>query len=99
VSLGGRRAQPRGATPDADGFAPGFYNRERLEGLIAGLKKYRNERFAAGDKTSASHALGAIFLLDRKASPGENPFLLRLCVWSMQAAIEAGNAESRDCAH
>ncbi|HVR34915.1 MAG TPA: SEC-C domain-containing protein, partial [Methylomirabilota bacterium] len=70
-------------------MADSIFTGERVAGIIADLKKYRNERFAAGDKATASQALGAVFLLDRETSPGENYFLLNLCARSMYSMVHA----------
>ena len=56
------------------------------------MKKYRNDRFAAGDKTTATRAMGAINYLAREDSPGENTFLLTLCWRSLDSAIKACTA-------
>jgi hypothetical protein len=58
---------------------------DRRARLLAELKKYRNERFAADDKNAAELAAGAIMSVEREEDPGENYFLVTLCFRSLQA--------------
>jgi hypothetical protein len=72
---------------------------DRIRQLVADLRKYRSERFAAGDHATAGHALGAINYLEREDSPGLNTFLVTLCCTSMDSAIKATAAENGPVAH
>lgn len=70
-------------------FAP-----DRIRKTIADLRKYRGERFAAGDRVTANQAMGAISYLEREDDPGQNSFLISLCWASLNSAIKAGEAET-----
>lgn len=73
-------------------MAEAIFTQDRIQQLIAELKKYRNDRFAAGDKSAAEHAMGAMNYLKREDSPGQNSFLLTLCWRSLGSAIQAASA-------
>ena len=75
-------------------MADSIFTRARILQLIADLRKYRSERFAAGDQTTAGYAMGAINYLEREDSPGENTFLITLCWVSLNSAIKATVAEN-----
>ncbi len=75
-------------------MADSIFTRDRILQLVADLRKYRSERFAAGDQATAGHAMGAINYLEREDSPGQNTFLLSLCWMSLNLAIEATVAEN-----
>ena len=75
-------------------MADSIFTRDRILQLVADLRKYRSERFAAGDQATAGHAMGAINYLEREDSPGQNTFLLSLCWVSLNSAIEATVAEN-----
>jgi hypothetical protein len=93
---------PDGSAPDAtfsktvqDAFisflremAQTIFTRERIQQLIAQLRKYRNEHFVAGDKTIASYAMAAIHDLEREDEPGLNRFLVALCLASFKPEDE-----------
>jgi uncharacterized protein YecA (UPF0149 family) len=70
-------------------MAASIFTHDRIQQLVADVKKYRNELFAAGDKLAAEQAMGAITYLEREDSPGENSFLLTLCWRSLDSAIKA----------
>ena len=74
-------------------MADSIFTRDRILQLVADLRKYRSERFAAGDQATVRHATGAINYLEREASPGQNTFLIRLCWTSLNSAIKATEAE------
>ena len=61
-----------------------IFTPERIRQLIAQLKTYRNERFAAGDKQVAGCTLGAIASLEREDEPAKNYFLNALCFASLR---------------
>lgn len=75
-------------------MADSIFTPEGLRQLVADLRRYQNERFAAGDKTTAQHAMGAIAYLEREDSPGQNVFLLSLCWKSLDSAIHAVTAQT-----
>jgi hypothetical protein len=75
-------------------MADSIFTRDRLRQLVADLRRYRSERFAAGDQVTAGHAMGAINYLEREDSPGQNTFLLTLCWVSLTSAINATVAEN-----
>lgn len=99
ASLAEKLPKPRGDSPPdeatiktvAEALTPLFremaehiFTPERIRELIAQLKAYRNERFAAGDKRVAGLALGAITYLQREDEPGMNSFLVTLCYQSLR---------------
>jgi hypothetical protein len=55
-------------------MADSIFTRDRIRQLVAGLRKYQSERFAAGDRTTAGHLMGAINHVEREDSPGQNAF-------------------------
>ena len=71
-----------------------IFTPERIGQLIAELKRYRSDLFAAGDKRTAGQVMGAITYVEREESPGQNSFLLTLCWVSMDSALKAIAAES-----
>ncbi len=75
-------------------MAGAIFTRDRILRLVADLKKYRSERFAAGDQATPALAMGAITYLEREDSPGENSFLLALCWRSLGSASKAMTAET-----
>jgi SEC-C motif len=74
-------------------MADSIFTPERIGQLVAALRKYRSELFAAGDKTAAGQVTGAIHYLEREDSPGQNSFLLRLCWASLNSAIETAGVD------
>ena len=68
-------------------MADSIFTRERIQRLVADLKQFRRQRFTAGDRAAAAHAMGAITYLEREDSPGQNSFLLTLCWMSLTSAI------------
>lgn len=71
-----------------------IFTAERMQQLVADLKLFRAERFAAGDTETARYAHGAITYVSREDSPGKNAFLVNLCWRSVSEAFqvyEAGN--------
>ncbi len=70
-----------------------IFTPERIGDLILGLKTYRAERLAAGETKVADCASGAIKMLRCEEAPGENRFLISLCIHSMRgvAAPEPGS--------
>ena len=75
-------------------MADSIFTRDRILELAADLRKYRSERFATGDRTTADRAMGAINYLEREDSPGENTFVINLCWVSLESAIKATVAKS-----
>lgn len=61
-----------------------IFTPDRIRQLIAQLKTYRNERFAAGEKKIAVATLGAITYLEREDDPSKNSFLIALCCASLR---------------
>ncbi|HEY2952886.1 MAG TPA: hypothetical protein VGK40_09900, partial [Verrucomicrobiae bacterium] len=79
-------------------MADSVFTRDRIRQLVAVLKKYRQERFAAGDMATASLAMGAITYLEREDSPGQNTFLITLCWLSLDSALKQTEPEKADVA-
>jgi hypothetical protein len=79
-------------------MADSVFTRDRIRQLVAELKKYRQERYTAGDMATASHAMGAITYLEREDSPGQNTFLITLCGLSLDSAFKPIEAESAQVA-
>lgn len=75
-------------------MADSIFTTERIRQLIADLRKYRGELFAAGDKTTAGNVMGAINYLEREDSPGQNTFLITLCWASLTSAIKEAATET-----
>lgn len=75
-------------------MAAAIFTPDRIRRLVADLKRYRSERFAAGDKETAMLATGAINYLEREDSPGENGFLLNLCFHSFGQAANTAPDET-----
>jgi hypothetical protein len=70
-------------------MARSIFTPERIHQLVSQLRKYRNERFAAGDKDAAGCAMGAITSLEREDDPARNYFLNALCLASLRALTGA----------
>ena len=70
-------------------MAQAIFTPDRIQQLLAQLRRYQSERFAAGDKAIAACAMGAIGLLKRQDDPGQNYFLVALCVNSLKQAIDS----------
>jgi hypothetical protein len=68
-------------------MAAKIFTPERIGHLIAQLKTYRNERFAAGEKRIAGCTLGAIASFEREADPAHNYFLNAVCFASLRMAM------------
>ena len=64
-----------------------IFTPERIGHLLAQLKAYRNERFAAGEKRIAACTLGAIASLEREDDPARNYFLNAVCLASVRMAM------------
>lgn len=80
-------------------MAESIFTPERRRQLIARLKAYRDERFAAGDKRIAGGALGAINSLEREDDPAQNYFLNALCFVSLRSyGRAAGTTHADDAA-
>ncbi len=73
-------------------MARSIFTPKRIQQLVAQLKKYRNELFAAGDKDAAGCAIGAITSLERENEPALNCFLNALCFVSLRT-LEATRAD------
>jgi len=73
------------AVPLLREMADAIFTRDRIVRLLADLRKYRGELFAAGDKQAAQLATGAINYLQPEESPGQNSFLLALCYRSLDS--------------
>jgi hypothetical protein len=74
-------------------MAKSIFTRQRIERLISQLRIYRNEHFAAEDKTVANYATAAMAYLERENEPGLNRFLGVLCLASLRSPdpdIEVG---------
>jgi hypothetical protein len=69
-------------------MAQSIFTRERIQQLISQLRKYRSEHFVAGDKTIAGYAMAAISSLEQENEPGQNRFLVALCLASFKPADE-----------
>lgn len=70
-------------------MAGSIFTPERIQQLIAQLKRYRDERFASGDKVAAGLTLGAIASLQPEDDPTRNYFLNALCLASFRAGTTA----------
>jgi hypothetical protein len=68
-------------------MAESVFTQDRIQRLISNLKKYRSEKFAAGDRDAATMATGAINYLEREDQPGQNAFLIQICWASLSAII------------
>jgi hypothetical protein len=66
-----------------------IFTPDRIRRLVADLKKYRRERFAAGDIPTAMLATGTIAYLEPEDSPGDNKFLVNLCFKSIEALVRS----------
>ena len=65
-------------------MARAVFTPARIQQLVGQLREYRNQQFAAGNKTMASCALGAITSLEREDEPDRNYFLIALCLASLK---------------
>lgn len=65
-------------------MAQSIFTPERIEDLLSRLKKYRDERFAAGDHAAARSALGVIVSLERQDGPADNRFLNLMCFQALR---------------
>jgi hypothetical protein len=63
--------------------AKGIFTPERIRKLVADLKAYRKELFAAGEKAAAFSASNAILYVEREDDPSQNGFLVTLCARSI----------------
>lgn len=68
-------------------MADSTFTPARLGQLLDELKKYRHDLTAIREKAAAAHAMGAMTFVDGENRPGNNPFLLKLCWKSIEAAI------------
>ena len=68
-------------------MAAKIFTPERIGHLIAQLKTYRNERFAAGEKRIAGCTLGAITSIGRETDSAHNYFLNAVCFASLRMAM------------
>jgi len=82
------------ALPMMREMAGTIFTRDRISRLVTDLKKYRSDRYAAGDKETPGLAMGAIAYLEREDSPDQNTFLLTLCWRSIGSALKASTAET-----
>ena len=71
-----------------------IFTRDRIAQLVEELRRYRNERFAEGDKATAGQAQGAIHYLEPEDSPGANAFLISLCWASIDSALQGATVET-----
>jgi hypothetical protein len=69
-------------------MADAIFTHDRIAQLVADLKKYRTERFAAGDRETVALAAGVINYVEGEDAPGMNSFLLTLCCRSVDSAIK-----------
>jgi hypothetical protein len=65
-------------------MARAVFTPARIQQLVGRLREYRNQQFAAGNKTMASCALGAITSLEREDEPDRNYFLAALCLAALK---------------
>jgi len=70
-------------------MAASVFTKERRDQVVAQLRKYRSDRFAAGDKRVASHATAAMNYVEREDEPSLNSFLIGLCHASIKSVIAA----------
>lgn len=77
-------------------MAESIFTPERRPQLIARIKAYRDERFAAGDKQIAGCAFGAITSLEREDDPAQNYFLNALCFVSLRSFARAARTTDAD---
>jgi len=66
----------------------GIFTAERRRQLVAQLKTYRNNLFAAGDKRAAGYAQAAMSYVEQEDEPDKNSFLNLLCFASIRALKE-----------
>jgi hypothetical protein len=71
-----------------------IFSRDRINEMISSLRRYRSEKFAAGEKEIALTATGAIGYLEREDQPGVNSFLISLCWASLSRIIAKGADET-----
>lgn len=65
----------------------GIFTPDRRAALVAQLKTYRNQRFAAGDTLAANTAHGAVMSVERADVPVQSYFLGVLCQVSFRRLI------------
>ena len=84
------------ALPLTREMADSIFTRDRILELVADLRKYRSERFAAGDWAIPGQVIqwAQSTISSGEDSPGQNSFLLSLCWVSLESAIKATAAES-----
>jgi hypothetical protein len=70
-------------------MAGAIFTPERRQELVSRLKTYRNERFAAGDRRTATLVHGAITYVEPEDEPDKNTFLICLCHTSIHKCVEA----------
>ncbi|MEO8429333.1 MAG: SEC-C domain-containing protein [Verrucomicrobiota bacterium] len=70
-------------------MAQSIFTPDRIQQLLAQLKRYRSEQFAAGDKAIAACATGAIRLVEQQKDPGRNYFLVALCLNSVKSTVDS----------
>ena len=99
-----------GSAPDAEGakrfaeaiwpvmgeMAKTLFTPERIRQLVAELRQFRSDRFAAGDKAVAGCAQGAIASLESEPDPAHNYFLNALCFVSLRACLDAMEKSDAD---
>ena len=66
-----------------------LFTPERIRELAAQLKAYRNTRYAAGDKYTATLANGAIVSLRDEQDPASSRFLYVLTYLSLMKGLES----------
>jgi hypothetical protein len=73
-----------------------IFNPKRIQDLIIRLKKYRNERFDAGDSRAAGATMGAIISLEREETPEDNRFLNALCYYGFKSSTKSASQSADD---
>jgi hypothetical protein len=68
-------------------MAQAIFTPARIQQLIGQIREYRKQQFAAGNKTMAACALGAITSLEREDEPRLNNFLISLCYVTLKPEI------------
>jgi hypothetical protein len=64
-------------------MAKGIFTPERIRKLVADLRAYRKELFAAGESDAAVYATAAINYVEPENDPSQNVFLINLCARSL----------------
>lgn len=72
-----------------DEMAKPVFTPERIQQLLAQLRKYRDGLIAAGDKRGAVCLTGSMLTLEREIDPAHNPLLSALSFLSLREAIGA----------